>query len=81
MQEMVARENHLGRGKSQRAGKETGNRSLKKPRGKEVYHPAEPCREELRGASASPDSTEAGSSTWDLDGNSARWWFSDCWCS
>lgn len=61
MQEMVARANHLGRGKSQRTGKETGDRSLKKPRGKEVSHPAEPCREEVRGASANPDSSKAGS--------------------
>lgn len=29
LQERVARENHLGRDKSQRAGKETGDRSLK----------------------------------------------------
>lgn len=78
MQEMVVIENHLGRGKSQRAGKETGDRSLKKPRGKVVSHPAKPCMEELREASASPDTTGAGSSMWDLDRNSGHWWFSNC---
>lgn len=36
MHEMAARENHLGRGKRQRAGKETGDRNLKKSRRKVV---------------------------------------------
>lgn len=46
----------------------------------EMPSPAEPRSKGLQAASASQDSTKAGSSTRDLDGNFTCWRFIDCWC-